>query len=374
MTRPTDWVIGIVEKNVKHPGAGRYAAFMKPLGIHFINSPVRFRFMSKSWLATVEFKLFRFLSRHPLEAKDYPNAFGIMVQELWALLMMKRSPGSVFHSIKGETDMHNLPRWSRRTDARLAITFHDALDQFGSWSLTPEFLRHVDGIVALCESQRSYFTSRMAPERVRVVHHGVNTEFFRPGPPKPFGATVISVGSYCRDHKVFLAAIPEVWATRPDVHFVIVGLATMPQTLPERIDDPRISYVDGISDEALLALYHQADLAAIALWAATANNALLEAMSCGLPVVATDIGGISEYLGPDAGLTAAAHDPSAFADAILRMLADPVAAKRMGKAGRQRAVEMFDYNVTARKTQEFYDQLRAWPQAPADTARALHCR
>lgn len=360
-----DWIIGIVEKKYRHPGAGRYTAFMKYLNLQFVPTPVNFRFFKSKYLAVLENRIFRRFSRLPSDG-DYPNGLGVMLQEIWTLRLMRRRPSAVFHSVKGEADMHNLPRWSRGADARLAITFHDALDQFGSKSITADFLKNVDGIVALCETQRSFFTSRMNPKRVRVVHHGVDTHFFHPGPQRPPGATVISVGSYCRDHTTFSAAIPLVWQERPDVRFVIVGLATLPETMPDRIDDPRVSYLDGITDAELMSWYHRADLAAISLWAATANNALLEAMACGLPVVATDIGGIPEYLGEDAGLLARAMDPEAFAQAIIRVLSDPTAAAEMGAAGRRRAVEFFDYEVVARKTQEFYDQLRTWPQAPTE--------
>ena len=329
-----DWVIGIVEKRYRHPGAGRYTAFMRYMNLRFVPTPVGFRFFKNDRLAVLENKLFRRFSRLPSEG-DYPNGLGVMLQEIWTLKLMRRQPSAVFHSVKGEADMHNLPRWSRHSDARLAITFHDALDQFGSKSITRDFLRNVDGIVALCETQRSFFTSRMNPRRVRVVHHGVDSRFFHPGTVRTPGATVISVGSYCRDHDTFSAAIPVVWKTRPDIRFVIVGLATLPATMPNRIDDPRITYLDGITDAELLAQYHQADVAAISLWAATANNALLEAMACGLPVVATDIGGIPEYLGEDAGLLAPAKDPEAFARAIIRVLSDPASAVEMGAAGRE---------------------------------------
>jgi glycosyltransferase involved in cell wall biosynthesis len=357
-----DWIIGLVDKRYKHPGAGRYTAFVERIGARFVPTPTGFRFMPDHRLAVAENVLFRRFSRHP-DDRSYPNALGITLQELAVLRMMRRNPGRIFHSVKGETDMHNLPRWSRRTQARLVITFHDALDQFGGTGITPAFLSEVDGVVALCETQRSFFTDRMPPERVRVVHHGVDTRFFHPGDVTPTNPTVISVGSYCRDHKTFTAAVHRVWEHRPDVRFRIVGTATSPDDRPDRIDDDRVEYIDDVSDRELLALYHSSSVAAISLWAATANNALLEAMSCGLPVVATDIGGIPEYLGPDAGLLAPPVDPDAFARAVLEILGSAARAAEMGRAGRERAVACFEYDVVAQATQQFYDDVRSWPKA-----------
>ena len=363
-----NWIIGIVDKKYKHPGAGRYTKFAQYMNIEFMSSPVNFRFFKRKWLNKLEYYIFVRFSRGPSEHLN-PYSFGLLVQEIWALLKMKRSSGSVFHAVKGENDMHHLPRWSRGTDARLIITFHDALDYFRHVSVDEKFLQNVDGVVALCESQRKYFTSRMPPERVRVVHHGVDTVFFRPSFSQRKGNTVISVGSYCRDHKVFSEAIPKVWELRPDVRFILLGLATMPQSLPKRINDARISYVDDVSDATLLSLYHQADLAAISLWAATANNALLEAMSCGLPVVATDIGGIREYAGEGTGIYTPPQDSDQFASAIVRILDNPDEALSMGLTARDRAENLFDYKVTARAMQEFYDHICSMPQAPGDKNR-----
>ena len=361
-----DWLIGIVDKSYKHPGANRYTAFAQYLRLRFVEPPLRFRYFKQRWLAIIEHWIFQRFSRAAAEPM-YPNSLGLMVQELWTFLQMKASPGSVFHSVKGEVDMHNLPRWSRLTKARLVITYHDALEQFALRSINQNFLREVDGIVALCETQRGFFVTKMPPERVKVVHHGVDTSFFRPGKPREFGATVISVGSYCRDHKVLSVAITQLLKNRPEVKIVLVGLGTRPQDAPEKFDDPRVTYFDGVSDDELLSLYHAADVALVSLWAATANNALLEAMSCGLPVVATDIGGIREYLGSNAGLLVTPFDGEAFASSILSVLRNPSLAKKMGAAGRERAERSFDYKIVAKDMQSFYDQIRAWPQAPQKT-------
>lgn len=362
--KPTDWLIGIVDKKYNHPGARRYTAFAPYLGLSFVNTPIKFRYFINPVLNKIEFFLCRPFSRSPSNW-NAPHSIGLLIQEFCAYLVMLRSPLSVFHSVKGETDMHQLPRWSRLSNARLVVTFHDALDQYQIEGINSNFLRNFDGIVALCESQKGFLASCVEPSRVRVVHHGVDTSFFAPSVNPRIGApTVISVGSYSRDHSVIAQAIRKVWEVLPTVKFVLLGLATMPQTMPEKIQDARVVYVDGVTDEQLLSLYHQSDVAAISVWAATANNALLEAMSCGLPVVATDIGGIPEYLGSNAGILVPPANPAAFAGGILEILSSPERAKKMGIEGRRRAVEMFDYGVTARAMQEFYDQVREWPKAP----------
>lgn len=69
---------------------------------------------------------------------------------------------------------------------------------------------------------------------------------------------------------------------------------------------------------------------------------LLEAMSCGLPVVATDVGGVAEAVEDGVtGLVVPPLDEEAFAAAVLRILRDPIRSAALGRAGRQQALERF---------------------------------
>jgi glycosyltransferase involved in cell wall biosynthesis len=70
--------------------------------------------------------------------------------------------------------------------------------------------------------------------------------------------------------------------------------------------------------------------------------ALLEAMFCGCAMIGTDVDGIGETIDPNVtGLLVPPADPQALADAILRLMADPAAARRMGEAARLRATELY---------------------------------
>ena len=71
--------------------------------------------------------------------------------------------------------------------------------------------------------------------------------------------------------------------------------------------------------------------------------ALMEALACGIPTVATRLSGIPELVVDDrTGLLAAPGDSAALAEAIARTLADPVAARRRSTAGRTLVEEEFD--------------------------------
>jgi len=85
---------------------------------------------------------------------------------------------------------------------------------------------------------------------------------------------------------------------------------------------------------------------------------LLEAMASGLPVVATAVGGNPEVVAQgETGLLAPARNPEALASAMLELLADPVRARRMGIAGRERVEQEFDLRRVVAKYEELYVSL-----------------
>ena len=70
--------------------------------------------------------------------------------------------------------------------------------------------------------------------------------------------------------------------------------------------------------------------------------ALLEAMALAKPVIATDVGGVSHAVeSGKTGLLVEVGDEEAFAEALVRLAADPALARRLGEAGRQRHRDFF---------------------------------
>jgi glycosyltransferase involved in cell wall biosynthesis len=82
-------------------------------------------------------------------------------------------------------------------------------------------------------------------------------------------------------------------------------------------------------------------------------------MSCGVPVVGTTGGAIPEVVGTsgETGLLVTPNDPDALVDAIRTLLDDRELAARLGANGRQRVIERFTWQVTARGTAACYDAI-----------------
>jgi glycosyltransferase involved in cell wall biosynthesis len=93
---------------------------------------------------------------------------------------------------------------------------------------------------------------------------------------------------------------------------------------------------------------------------------LLEAMSCGTPVIASDIGGITDIVTHErTGLLVPPGDPAALAAATRRLATDPALWRRLAEAGRRRFHEDFSWTAIVRRWEEVY---RATVRAPGPAA------
>jgi len=85
---------------------------------------------------------------------------------------------------------------------------------------------------------------------------------------------------------------------------------------------------------------------------------IMEAMASGLPVVATDVGGVSEIVvNNETGLLMPPQDSEAIAKAILAILFDPCRAKNMGKMGRERIKGNFTVEKMVKETEDLYEEI-----------------
>jgi glycosyltransferase involved in cell wall biosynthesis len=121
-----------------------------------------------------------------------------------------------------------------------------------------------------------------------------------------------------------------------------------------RLDDRRFLFTDFITKEELRALYRSVNVFVFPSRADTLPLVILEAMASGLPVVATDVGGIPYEVTPAEGILVSAGDPAALAEALDRMCRDEAMRFEMGVSGKRRVVSQFDWEISARLSIDNY--------------------
>ncbi len=212
-----------------------------------------------------------------------------------------------------------------------------------------------------------------APARAQVIDNGFDTERLRPDPAARSAVRAMLglaestplIGLIARyhpmkGHEVFLQAATLLAQRRRDVHFLMAGRDVTPENPALRalfsapVLEGRIRCLGERSDVPQLTA--ALDIASSSSWGEAFPNAVGEAMSCGVPVVATDVGDVRRIV-DEAGIVVPVGDAEALAQAWDSLLADPERRKAMGEAGRQRVVEHYSVAAMAKRYIELYEEL-----------------
>jgi glycosyltransferase involved in cell wall biosynthesis len=208
---------------------------------------------------------------------------------------------------------------------------------------------------------------------VEEVPKGVDTVLFRPEGTNRRAAlglqdrqVVVAVSRLVPIKNVGLLvdAMAHVRRDRPDAHLLVVGEGPERAALEQRARDAgvkaAVTFAGYVPHHELAACYRAADVFALPSEFDNSPNALLEAMACGLPVVATDVGGVRDFVDRRKGSELVPPgDASALAAAIVRALAHPEGARDAGAHNRRFVLEHFSWRTSARKLLDVYEQVLA---------------
>jgi glycosyltransferase involved in cell wall biosynthesis len=251
-------------------------------------------------------------------------------------------------------------------------------------------LAEADRIVATCTDELFELVRLGADRRrVKVVPCGVDVDHFRPdGPadprPQRSGRTRPRVLAVARlVERKGVGDIVEALAHLPEAELVIAGgpdraeLAADPEVCRLRALAERAGVVDRVdfrgrvAREELPALLRSADVAVCVPWYEPFGIVPLEAMACGVPVVASSVGGLIDTVTDGAtGVHVPPRDPDRLAGAIGALTADPARARALGTAGARRARKRYGWDRIAGATLDAYAGVVAGAQARLEEARA----
>lgn len=186
------------------------------------------------------------------------------------------------------------------------------------------------------------------PERIRYVPNAVDLHRFTPfGADREQGIDVVFVGRLGPEKRVdvLIAAIAQLKAEGRSVSAVLVGSGPLESALREQA---RSAGVDALvrfvgRDSEPERWYRSSRLLVLPSEREGTPNVVLEAMACGLPVVATPVGSVSDLLADGrAGRLVGVGDSAGLSAAIGGLLDDPLASAAMGEAARRRVEQGFD--------------------------------
>ena len=174
------------------------------------------------------------------------------------------------------------------------------------------------------------------PGRLQVIRNGVDLQRFKPGVPaaarSQLGVTgapvLLCVGNLVpvKGHDLLLQAMANLRIRHPSASLYLVGDGPLRNTLQAQVLAlglaGQVHFVGTVPQDALAAWYSAADALVLPSRSEGWANVLLEAMACGTPVVATDVGGSAEVLGDaGVGLLVPRRDADSLAATLDRLLA-----------------------------------------------------
>ena len=259
-------------------------------------------------------------------------------------------------------EMEHAPNWWKRLGVSRFYSFVKMQGRVAS---------RMPRIVVVSENSIKDIHSDMGVsyDRMRLVPVGVDPQLFAPMPhvariPGRL-ITTASADVALKGLAYLLEAMAKL-RTERDVTLTIIGKPKPGKSMDliEKLGlKPHIQFVSGVSDERIVELYAEAELAVVPSLYEGFSLPAIEAMCTGIGLVATDGGALPEVTGRDGDtvLQCAAGDAEALAATIRRGLDDPELRARIGANGRQRVLDRWTWRRCAELTVEQYREVLAMP-------------
>ncbi len=278
----------------------------------------------------------------------------------WVVGQLLGAPvvGDIQGSLSGELKAHQF------------IPGHGWMYRF--WARNERWINRLPEVmVASCSDVARELRERFGVRRVVLALDGVDTDAFRPDveigelrslvPPGRRAVVYLGLLNAYQGIDHLLAAIPLVLERVPEAHFLIMGYPNEDRyrqkarelgvadhvTFPGRIDYTQAARYLALGEVAVGPKLSETE----------SNGKLYNYMACALPTVAFDTPPSREILG-ELGVYAPRGDVTALADAVARLLKHPEEARQLGRQLRQRVVEHFSWQNTARQLLTAYDLAR----------------
>lgn len=239
-------------------------------------------------------------------------------------------------------------------------------------------LAAVDGYIVRAEVLKRQFDGLVPPDRLHVVHSGIDVHEFdqprqRPTDDKPTRVLFVGYLTQAKGALDLLRAVPAVVAAYPDVRFYLMGprldiernitYHDSPQSNNQALDAllaqpdiaPYVELLGTQSGAAKVASFVNADLFVLPSYSEAFPTVVLEAMAAGLPVIATPVGVLPEAFDARSIEFVSPGDVTGLALALTRLLHAPAQRAAMGEFNRHLARTQFDLSSHADQVARVFD-------------------
>jgi L-malate glycosyltransferase len=193
-------------------------------------------------------------------------------------------------------------------------------------------------------------------QKIDIIHNGIDTETFKPGKKNPVSENKIIIipgASRLTPRKgidYLIKAFGKLSAKYPNLILKIIGDGNEKENLEKMVKElnleEKVIFAGLVPHEKVLAYYQEADIFVLPSLNEGMSNSMLEALSVGLPLVATDTGGTNEIIAENKnGYIVKMKDSQDIADKLEKLIINPELRKKMGEFSHEKAQSLSWRNV-----------------------------
>jgi glycosyltransferase involved in cell wall biosynthesis len=283
-------------------------------------------------------------------------------QELKLKRFYRNPEALVHHFFAGDSARYA----SKGKRSKTVITCHQPLSVMlkmvrnkGYNAYIEDFFNQAEMLILMSDTEQKAYRELFPKKRIECIRHGIDIDFFTPSAAQGRGdgkIRILSVGSWLRDYNMWADVASRLAAVHENVEFYVLANKDVRKRAQSRCaDHVNVTWLSNLTDEELAEQYRQADLLFLPLEDAWANNALLEAMASGLPVVCTDLPATREYLGPDGVYVP--KEVESTVEVIECLMREPEKLAEIGARLRKRACDAFSWDVIGEQHMSVYARL-----------------
>jgi glycosyltransferase involved in cell wall biosynthesis len=291
--------------------------------------------------------------------------FGDLLAEAGVLFHGALHPPDLVHVLYGDEQLDQLLRLRRFLRCPLVVTFHQP-----SHRVTHRFENFqkglatgVDAAIVVSSGQIEGFEKWVGSRKVVFIPHGIDTTKFTPGKATPDHnrLMILLVGEHLRDWELMHRVIDNSNNLKLPIDFHVV---TKKELSTYFTGCSNTTFHFQIPEADLIALYQSADALFVPVTDATANNAVLESLACGTPVISTATGGMFDYVPDGCGWLLSKGDATGATELLKRIALNKEVATSLRDAARRQALN-FDWKTVAAKVLTLYSTVLSG-RAPAE--------
>ncbi|MGY6562484.1 MAG: glycosyltransferase family 4 protein [Luteibaculaceae bacterium] len=220
------------------------------------------------------------------------------------------------------------------------------------WIFTALSFLFAPKVVLLTEAYRAELQQKwyFKPRKVEVIPNGINTHFFAMGRTKSLSTQLVisMIGRFAtqKQQDKLMEAFTLVQQSYPNILLRLAGTGTEWERCKALAKDLQVDnkvHFEGMLNESQVRdLLQETHLYVHASTGETLSTAIIQAMSCGLPILASNIPGIAQMINEgENGILVNTNDTEVFAKAILALLENESLRKTLGEQARQTALEKY---------------------------------